>query len=302
MKKPGFVLLIVVGLAIVWHIILYLPMDRERCVDEVSSGTCKLRLTLRVNPLTDVAVITAPPAAAFGITDPAVAAGFQWGFALTGTPTAESQLNLYARQYLDLYAMLLPYRVSIINQNLAADNPVVAQSSRDDWKQLETHSDFDLGAHLTHSLADATLTSGERVEIYKVIDDFSFKDRHQREKPETVMSARVGSIGLAKDGSQQVLVQWPESTGFCGASGNCPIWIFIRHGGQLQLALETGGQDIILRSTFSRGFRDLAMSSHWSASEKYFSVYRWNGTKYGPADCYIANFDSNPPVITDCEK
>jgi len=98
MKKPGFVFLIAIGLTTVWHIILYLPMDRERCMDEVSSGTCKLRLTLRVNPLTDVAVITAPPATAFGITDPTIAAGFQWGFALTGAPTAESQLNLDARQ------------------------------------------------------------------------------------------------------------------------------------------------------------------------------------------------------------
>jgi hypothetical protein len=179
--------------------------------------------------------------------------------------------------------------------------------ARDDWKQWETRSPtFDPEADLTHSLADAPLTSSERSQIYKVIDDTStpdsFTDSQREEEQKTVMSARVGFIGLAEDGSQQVLVKGPESPDFCGASGNCPIWIFIRRSGRLQLALGTGGQFLILRGAFSKGFHTLATGWHMGAGKEDFSVYRWNGTKYGEVDCYEADIDSNPPLITDCKK
>jgi hypothetical protein len=171
-------------------------------------------------------------------------------------------------------------------------------AERDDWKQPS----LDLSTHLTDTLADAPVTSGERAQIFRVIEDFAISEK-QKEEPETLMSARVGSIGLAEDGSQQILVQGPYAA-FCGASGNCPMWIFIRHSGQMSLALETFGNAVILRGTSSHGFRDLATASHMSAYEQYFSVYRWNGTKYDSVDCYKATYgsdQSNPPVIADCQ-
>jgi hypothetical protein len=124
----------------------------------------------------------------------------------------------------------------------------------------------------------------------------------QREEQETMRSARVGFIGLADDSSQQILVKGPESPDFCGASGNCPIWIFIRRSGRLQLALETGGQILVLRAASSQGFRDLATGWHMGAGREDFSVYRWNGAGYNEVDCYEADINSNPPLITDCKK
>ena len=64
------------------------------------------------------------------------------------------------------------------------------------------------------------------------------------------------------------------------------MWIFIRSNGQMRFALEMFGNAVILRSTSSHGFRDLATASHRSAYEEYFSVYRWSGTKSYPVDCY----------------
>ncbi|MBZ5666412.1 MAG: DUF4352 domain-containing protein [Acidobacteriia bacterium] len=157
--------------------------------------------------------------------------------------------------------------------------PFASEKGREDWKQLATHSYFDL-THLPNSLADAPLTSGERAQIHKVTND---------------LSARVGSIALAEDGSQQILVQ------SCGDAPNCDIWIFIRHNGQLQLVLETGGEVVVLRGTFSRGFRDLAMGWHMGAYEEDFSVYRWNGSKYDQVDCYAAKSDDSASTVTaDC--
>ena len=117
------------------------------------------------------------------------------------------------------------------------------------------------------------------------------------------MSARVGSIVLAEDGSQQVLVQGPRL--FCGANGNCSYWIFIRHRGQLRLILDAAGA-FLLRNTFSHGFRDVVLERHMSAFEEGFAVYRWNGTKYEQADCYSVKHDRDdpdkPPVIAGCGK
>jgi len=179
-----------------------------------------------------------------------------------------------------------------------------AQGSRDDWKYLR--SSFDLEAHLTHSLADAPLAREEREQIYRLIDDKtihdSFTDQQQDEERKTVLSARVGSIGLADDGSQQVLVQGPAM--FCGASGNCSLWIFTRHRGKLQLILAGGGSVLIVRKTSSHGFHDLATGWHMSAEEEAMAVYRWNGAKYEQVDCYSARFEgaSETPVFTDCPK
>jgi hypothetical protein len=72
------------------------------------------------------------------------------------------------------------------------------------------------------------------------------------------------------------------------------MWIFTTSpNGQLSLALEMFGNAVILRGTSSRGFRDFATASHFSAYEEYFSVYRWNGTKYGQIDCYKVTSDSD---------
>ena len=182
-----------------------------------------------------------------------------------------------------------------------------AQALRDDWKQLDSSS-LDRKVHLDHSLADAPLTNGERAQIYQVIDDKtihdSFTDGQRDDERKTVMSARVGSIALAEDGSQQVLVQGPAL--FCGANGNCSIWIFVRRHGHLRLALATGGGAFMVRSTSSQGFRDVATGWHMSGDEERFGVYHWNGAKYEQIDCYNAKFDQNdrdqPPVITDCGK
>jgi hypothetical protein len=70
---------------------------------------------------------------------------------------------------------------------------IAAQSSRGDWKQPS----FDLEAHLDHTLANAPFASGERAQIYQVIEHFAVTEK-QKAEPETLMSARVGSIGARR--------------------------------------------------------------------------------------------------------
>jgi hypothetical protein len=109
------------------------------------------------------------------------------------------------------------------------------------------------------------------------------------------MSARAGFIGLANDGSQQLLVQGPRL--FCGANGNCSYWVFIRQRGQLRLILDAAGA-FLVRNTSSHDFRDVATSWHMSAYEAVYTDYRWDGTRYAKADCYTSKWDRDYPVET----
>jgi len=170
-----------------------------------------------------------------------------------------------------------------------------AQPARDDWKVKP----FDLEAHLTHTLADAPLTSIERDQIYRIVDEDvhdSFSDAGREEERKVVMSLLVGSIALARDGSQQILVRGTKD--FCSPTGNCSLWILVRKAGQFRLALGTEGQVMIVRSSFARGFHDIAIGLHDSAFVEQYTVYGWDGTGYKQADCYSTEYpaDADRPV------
>lgn len=179
-----------------------------------------------------------------------------------------------------------------------------AQSSRDDWKPGSTYR---VNAKLLYSLANAPLTTMERQQIYRLLDNKtvhdSFTDAQRGEERETVMDARIGFIELAEGGGQQVLVQGPSL--FCGASGNCRYLVFTRQRERLRLVLDAGG-DFVVRKTSSHGFHDVVTSWHMSAYEQLINVYRWNGAEYKGADCYSINHDRDnldkPPMIAGCHK
>jgi uncharacterized protein YciU (UPF0263 family) len=311
-RKTATVLLVFVVLVLLWHLVLSSSMisNGPRCWD----AACKQSANVDLNRFTNYVAVQVPPDSDGA--PPTLSLAFN---KLAAEPLAERDLNNAARRYFDVYAILLPYRVVVTEQTKDSsgdkpvavlksrgdlgDKPTAALNSRDDWKQTATSVDLDAN---TYTLADAPLTNDERTQIFQVIANFAVAQK-QEEKPETLMGARVGPIGLAEDGSQQVLVRGPYEA-FCGASGNCPMWIFIRSNGQLRLALEMFGNAVILRGTSSLGFRDFATASHFSAYEEYFSVYRWSGTKYDSVDCYKTTVDSNdsdrsnPPVIEDCKK
>jgi hypothetical protein len=173
---------------------------------------------------------------------------------------------------------------------------LVAQHPRDSWKLKP----FDLEAHLTHPLADAPLTTGERDQIYRAIES-SGADSADRD---AIMDFRVGAISLAKNGSEQILVRGTKY--FCGATGNCSMWIFARQAGKLRLVLGTEGQGLIVQATFRRGFRDIAIVLHESATSHLFTDYRWDGVAYKPVDCYETQYPiegdgPKEPTIVGCQ-
>lgn len=137
MKKPALIASVLIAVVLFWHAFLSLTARREYCSDPESPQICKMRVTLEINPLTDVATVKMPGASSFGITDRMGTLGFNWGRSLTGGLAAENQLNLYARQYLDVYAMILAYRVRIVDSESERPSSLNASASSATNQQLE---------------------------------------------------------------------------------------------------------------------------------------------------------------------
>jgi hypothetical protein len=159
----------------------------------------------------------------------------------------------------------------------------IAQLKRDGWKLKPLASE----PTLPYSLADAPLSSSEREQIYNVIDNKgvheSFTDQQRELERETVMSSRIGSIALARNGSEQIFVEGPPSMG--GARTQF-MRIFVRQERQLRLVFDSWGTDFSVQASYHNGFHDIGTGTIWSAWETEYRDYRWDGAKYQHADCY----------------
>jgi hypothetical protein len=178
---------------------------------------------------------------------------------------------------------------------------IFAQGVRSEWKQ---HG-LDLEDELRYSLANAPLADRERTQIFQSIEKTYhgwFGNQEEQRERETILTARLGHIVLATNGSKQLLVRSPLT--FCGATGNCALWVFARQNGVLRLVLDAEGGPFIVSRKSNQGFHDIAIGFHDSAFEESIIAYRWNGTAYAESDCYLVRFDrdehSKPPQIVDC--
>jgi hypothetical protein len=170
------------------------------------------------------------------------------------------------------------------------------QHRRDSWKLKPV----DLDARTNPTLADAPLTDTERARIFQAIEKeqgepSSRSDRE--EQRQAIMNFLVAPISLAQDGSKQIVVR--GSKDYCGATGNCSMWIFVvdfvRQGGGLRVALSAEGQILIVPKTFTLGFHDITIGLHDSATEELYGDFRWDGVSYRQVDCYLTQYPIDGP-------
>ncbi len=174
---------------------------------------------------------------------------------------------------------------------LLCASAATAQHPRDSWKIKP----FDLQPQLSHSLVDAPLTSNEREQIRRSIK--------RSNEPEADTDFLVGSIALARNGSDEIVVRGTKE--FCGATGNCSMWIFVRKNGQLRLALATIGQLLIVQKSVSWGFHNIAIGMQGGAFMEQYKDFRWNGSNYEQINCYLTEYSidadrSEQPAIKGC--
>jgi TonB family protein len=113
MNKIAATALTILIAVILWHLIIWtkLPTNPQ----------------FSVNPITDVATVKLPSASSLGFTEPSAIAAFNGARDVVGAPIGERKLSNYAREYLDIYAMILPYHISITDQDAA---PVPSSQQR----------------------------------------------------------------------------------------------------------------------------------------------------------------------------
>jgi hypothetical protein len=113
-----------------WH--LYGAADARRNAEELRSkhSIGKASRPVTVNPVTNVVVLPISPTGENAKTDnPFEALGNALGSVIGGAlvkaiePSVERELNLRAREQYDVYAIMLPYRVSVVIENAEKSSP-----------------------------------------------------------------------------------------------------------------------------------------------------------------------------------
>jgi hypothetical protein len=172
---------------------------------------------------------------------------------------------------------------------------------------------------LNHAISKAKdLGPPERVALSSAIEGKLLKSKDNSEiisadeLRNIALHSRFQFIDLNGDNTPEVIVQPVGLKAGCGATGNCPFWIFQKtaHGYKSLLDLEEGVQMFRVERTLNNSFHDVAVASHDSASEKTIFVYRWQKDRYRKISCYFASWVATKggnrrvlkePSITPCD-
>jgi len=108
----------------------------------------------------------------------------------------------------------------------------------------------------------------------------------------------IGYFDLNRDGKQEILAR-AIGIPFCGAVGNCDVFVLQKTRKGLRLLLHaddyTDATEMKEQLSQSRtnGYLDITTKGHFSASETSYTTYKFNGRKYVEISCKyeIATYD-----------
>ncbi len=156
----------------------------------------------------------------------------------------------------------------------------------------------------------AALTSAIAAQLRPHMTDLEIGS--ERELREVAAATRIKLIDLDGDGIPEIMAQEIGLKAGCGATGNCPFWIFQRSKSGYSVLLHRQAQTFTIQPTKTNGFHDLVLGLHTSATEAELTEYRFDGVAYRRAACYDANWtylgkdgeyhDLKEPRITTCGK
>lgn len=133
----------------------------------------------------------------------------------------------------------------------------------------------------------------------------------EEELKKVALDTRIKLIDLNADGIPEVVAQGCCLKAGCGATGNCPFWVFRKSASHYGLLLETFGQVFTIESTKTNGFSDIVVGTHDSARQKTLTIYHYRNGGYKDVGCYVADWWSSEggtfhelkePEITPCAK
>jgi hypothetical protein len=166
----------------------------------------------------------------------------------------------------------------------------------------------------TQSLRNARMSEGERAAIAAALEtrirpdmaDYGIESGSQLKAD--VMSTRIAMVDLNSDETPEVVAQARVA---CGASGNCPFWIFQKNSGDYKLMLEDSAETFTIQKTRTNGYSDIVLGLHDSLFEQSLEPYHFAGGEYKDAGCYSATVAVTEddgvhklaePRVTPCTK
>jgi hypothetical protein len=141
----------------------------------------------------------------------------------------------------------------------------------------------------------------ERFKQRQIMNDPMFDDTTEERLRKLASDTRIELIELGDKGSREVLAQG-NGLGNCGATGNCIFWVFHLSPEGTKLLLEAQGfEKVLVRPWSTNGYRDIVLSSHESAMERYHVWYKYSDGSYRKAACYMWVTSYGPDVLPSPE-
>ena len=117
---------------------------------------------------------------------------------------------------------------------------------------------------------------------------------------------RIALIDLDGDGIPEVVAQAMVR---CGATGNCPFWVFRKSKRGYDVILQGEAQTFTVQPSSTNGFPDIVLSTHGSYSSGSLTDYHYRDGVYEDVGCYVYEWtvledetirELKEPRITPC--
>ena len=148
-----------------------------------------------------------------------------------------------------------------------------------------------VNSQIARSASLSDLKPQEQTEVYKTLGkdwekEFSDEGLSLEQGRAIILGMDVEEIAAGKH-AKSLLVSGNERHFFCSPTGNCSVWLFARDHNHLRLVLAGLASGVEVQKHMTQGMHDLALRTHWSASESHYTIYSWTGSEYKAVDCFV---------------
>jgi len=148
------------------------------------------------------------------------------------------------------------------------------------------------------SVEISTLPASQRTAIVAALKRW---DRQLGRKPSADSQASTGNalVDTVHLGPTEEIDLVLTERFSCSPTGNCSILVLRPAQGRYRVVLDGIGQTYTIKQARTKGFRNVELSMHGSATESTIKAYKFNGSKYLRASCYNVIFAASDGTELD---
>ena len=172
-----------------------------------------------------------------------------------------------------------------------------------EWQELDARQSLRNARITNHD--EQPIAAAIVTQLRPMMNDLKIQSEDQLLK--AALDTRIKMIDLNRDGIPEVVAQGMHD---CGATGNCPFWVFQKEKRSYKLLAKSYGQTFTIQRTATHGFRDIVVSMHGSATQSQLTDLRYEDGSYHDFGCYDADWEVlegdtvrklKEPRITPCD-